>query len=68
MSTSIGRRLVRAAGGLLLAAALLVVPVHPASAINRALDLNACGLADGTNIQQWAWLNNNCQRFRLLPV
>jgi hypothetical protein len=35
---------------------------------NKALDLNACGLADGTNIQQWAWLNNNCQRFRLLPV
>jgi hypothetical protein len=35
---------------------------------NKALDLNACGLADGTNIQQWAWLNNICQRFRLLPV
>jgi GH43 family beta-xylosidase len=35
---------------------------------NKALDLANCGLADGTNVVQWAWLNNLCQRFRLLPV
>ena len=35
---------------------------------NKALDLTNCGLADGTNIAQWSWLNNYCQRFHLLPV
>jgi len=34
----------------------------------KALDLDACNLADGTTIQQWAWLDNICQRFHLRPV
>ncbi|WP_211263992.1 family 43 glycosylhydrolase [Streptosporangium amethystogenes] len=31
----------------------------------KALDLANCGLADGTDIAQWSWLNNICQRFHL---
>jgi GH43 family beta-xylosidase len=34
----------------------------------KPLDLDACGLADGTTIQQWSWLDNICQRFHLRPV
>ncbi|HEX6683028.1 MAG TPA: RICIN domain-containing protein [Candidatus Limnocylindrales bacterium] len=41
-----------------------LVPRHS----GKALDLANCGLADGTNIVQWSWLNNLCQRFHLRPV
>lgn len=34
----------------------------------RVLDLANCGLGNGTNLNQWGWLDNICQRFRLLPV
>ncbi len=34
----------------------------------KVMDVAGCGLANGTNIAQWSWLNNNCQRFRLLGV
>lgn len=34
----------------------------------KPLDLDACGLADGTTPQQWSWLDNICQRFHLRPV
>lgn len=34
----------------------------------KALDIANCGLGDGTNVRQWSWLDNLCQRFRLLPV
>ncbi|WP_018640206.1 RICIN domain-containing protein [Parafrankia elaeagni] len=34
----------------------------------KALDLSNCGLANGSDIAQWAWLDNICQRFHLLPV
>ncbi|MFE2427855.1 RICIN domain-containing protein [Streptomyces sp. NPDC059373] len=30
------------------------------------LDVSGCRTADGTDIQQWSWLNNKCQRFRLV--
>jgi len=30
-----------------------------------ALDLFACALADGTDLGQWEWLDNDCQRFHL---
>lgn len=33
----------------------------------KVLDLANCGLADGTDIAQWSWLDNICQRFHLLP-
>jgi putative hemolysin len=32
----------------------------------KVLDVSNCGGADGANIQQWSWLNNNCQKFRLV--
>lgn len=33
---------------------------------DQANDTANCGTADGTNLQQWSWLNNNCQKFRLI--
>ncbi len=27
-----------------------------------------CGTADGANVQQWSWLNNSCQQFRLITT
>ncbi|WP_067831390.1 family 43 glycosylhydrolase [Actinomadura kijaniata] len=30
----------------------------------RVLDVADCGTADGTNVRQWSWLDNACQRFR----
>lgn len=35
---------------------------------NKVLDVVNCGKANGTNIQQWPWLNNNCQRFTIEQV
>src|SRR5690606_41418200 len=34
----------------------------------KVLDLSFCGLANGTNLVQWAWLDNVCQRYHLLRV
>jgi GH43 family beta-xylosidase len=34
----------------------------------KSLDLASCGLADGTALTQWPWLDNICQRFHLLPA
>ncbi|MFC0528970.1 family 43 glycosylhydrolase [Phytohabitans kaempferiae] len=34
----------------------------------KVLDLADCGTADGTDIRQWAWLDNNCQQWRLAPA
>lgn len=31
----------------------------------KVLDLTNCGLANGTNLNQWSWLDNICQRFQL---
>jgi len=35
---------------------------------NKVFDVAFCGYADGTNIGQWGWLNNNCQKFRFVPT
>jgi hypothetical protein len=32
----------------------------------KVLDASNCRMADGTSLQQWAWLDNLCQRFRLV--
>jgi len=32
------------------------------------IDLDYCLLGDGTNIGQWEWLDNDCQRFTLKPT
>lgn len=29
----------------------------------KVADVTGCGGANGTNVQQWSWLNNNCQKF-----
>ncbi len=39
--------------------------LSPRHAPDLALDIASCGLADGTNLGQWEWLDNDCQRFRL---
>ena len=41
-----------------------IAPVHS----GKALDLNQCDAANGSNIQQWAWLGNECQTFAIAPV
>ncbi|WP_144394593.1 RICIN domain-containing protein [Pleionea sediminis] len=41
-----------------------IVPVHS----NKALDLNQCRSNNGTAIQQWDWLHNDCQIFSITPV
>jgi arabinan endo-1,5-alpha-L-arabinosidase len=31
---------------------------------NKVVDVAFCGYSDGTNIGQWGWLSNDCQKFR----
>ncbi|MFI1506225.1 family 43 glycosylhydrolase [Streptomyces sp. NPDC020597] len=35
-------------------------------ATGKVMDIANCGSADGADIRQWSWLNNNCQKFRLV--
>ena len=30
---------------------------------DKALDVVNCGTGNGTNVNQWSWLNNNCQKW-----
>lgn len=41
-----------------------IVPVHS----DMALDLQNCGTSNGTNVRQWAWLGNDCQKFNISQV
>ncbi|MBL3656090.1 family 43 glycosylhydrolase [Fulvivirga sediminis] len=34
----------------------------------KALDVVDCGNTDGTNVQQWSWLNNNCQKWNFTQM
>jgi len=34
----------------------------------KALDVAWCETGDGANVQQWSWLNNNCQKWRTSDV
>ncbi|MBO0810647.1 MAG: family 43 glycosylhydrolase [Microlunatus sp.] len=34
---------------------------------NKVVDVTSCGYADGTNIGQWGWLDNDCQKYRFVP-
>lgn len=36
-----------------------IIPRHS----GKAVDVQSCGTANGTNVQQWSWLNNNCQKW-----
>jgi arabinan endo-1,5-alpha-L-arabinosidase len=35
---------------------------------NKVAEAAACGTANGTNVAQWGWLANPCQRFRFEPA
>ncbi len=39
-------------------------PLHS----GKALDAYYCSNSNGTNVLQWAWLNNDCQRWIITPV
>ncbi|UII23444.1 family 43 glycosylhydrolase [Fulvivirga ligni] len=34
----------------------------------KAIDVVNCGNTDGTNVNQWSWLNNNCQKWVFTEV
>lgn len=34
----------------------------------KSLDIANCGTANGSNVQQWSWLNNTCQQFVMTDV
>ncbi|WP_420077229.1 family 43 glycosylhydrolase [Streptomyces sp. JL3001] len=35
-------------------------------ATGKVMDTAGCSAADGANIRQWSWLDNKCQRYRLV--
>ena len=35
-------------------------------ATGKVMDTADCSTADGADLRQWSWLNNTCQRFRLV--
>ena len=37
-------------------------------ASRKALDVADCGTADGTDVRQWAWLDNTCQQWQVTPT
>lgn len=41
-----------------------ITPVHS----NKALDVFNCASGDGSNVQQWSWLNNDCQKWQVTNV
>ncbi|MFA0964417.1 family 43 glycosylhydrolase [Roseivirga sp. BDSF3-8] len=46
-------------GGIVSGGTYRIVARHS----NKVLDVAGCGNADGTNVNQWSWLNNNCQKW-----
>ncbi|KMT66868.1 RICIN domain-containing protein [Catenovulum maritimum] len=41
-----------------------IVPLHS----GKTIDLAGCNTGNAANIQQWAWLNNDCQKFNISSV
>jgi len=41
-----------------------IVPVHS----GKALDVASCSTEGGANVQQWTWLDNDCQKWDISPV
>ncbi len=37
-------------------------------ATGKVLGAENCSSADGADLRQWSWLNNNCRRFRFLTT
>ena len=34
------------------------------AATGKVADVANCGTADGDDVRQWTWLNNNCQQWQ----
>jgi arabinan endo-1,5-alpha-L-arabinosidase len=41
-----------------------ITPVHS----GKSLDVENCAIANGTNLRQWSWINNSCQKFIVTRV
>ncbi|MER2492452.1 RICIN domain-containing protein [Catenovulum sediminis] len=41
-----------------------ITPLHS----GKSIDVTSCGSSSGSNIQQWSWLNNDCQKFNISTV
>ena len=41
-----------------------ITPVHS----DKAVDVTNCNTANTTNVQQFSWLNTDCQKFVITPV
>jgi hypothetical protein len=41
-----------------------IIPVHS----GKALDVANCSASNGANVQQWSWLNNDCQKWNISQV
>ncbi len=37
-------------------------------ATSKVADVESCGAADGTDVRQWAWLDNACQQWQVTPT
>ncbi|MZI95233.1 family 43 glycosylhydrolase [Vibrio sp. CAIM 722] len=35
---------------------------------SKAIDITNCATSDGTNVEQWSWLDNDCQKFAISSV
>lgn len=51
-------------GGETINGTFRMVPVHSGKAVDNA----GCGTAAGANVQQWSWLNNDCQKWTIASV
>ncbi len=41
-----------------------IIPNHS----SKTLDVANCSENNGSNVQQWSWLDNDCQKFQITPV
>ncbi|WP_331351060.1 family 43 glycosylhydrolase [Cellvibrio sp. UBA7671] len=41
-----------------------ITPAHS----GKSLDVENCAVANGTNMRQWSWINNSCQKFIVTRV
>jgi pectate lyase len=51
-------------GGIVSGTFYRITPRHS----GKAIDVENCGTANGTNVRQWSWLNNNCQKWRFTDI
>ena len=46
-------------GGIVSGGTYRITPRHS----GKAIDVENCGSSTGTNVRQWSWLNNSCQKW-----